>query len=194
MPVRVEKIIGSLPSTLDENTLYFVRTGTGFSLYFTDATGMIAHNLNSDNIAILNTQIKKLVEQNEVVIVGDSLEVAIGKLQTQLIQLAQYNPKIYNANGLLDSPKIFVGKAIAADGIWTLDISAAKFKTIYAVETTAEATGTNAGARRISGIAQNGISLNQLAGFMVKSDSAGLLAAMTLVNGEGPVYVTVYGD
>ena len=194
MPVRVEKIIGSLPSALDENTLYFVRTGTGFSLYFTDATGMIAHNLNSDNIAILNTQIKKLVEQNEVVIVGDSLEVAIGKLQTQLIQLTQYNPKIYTANGLLDSPKIFVGKAIADAGVWTLDISAAKFKTIYAVETTAEATDTNAGARRISGIAQNGISLNRLTGFMVKTDSAGLLAAMTLVNGGGPVYVTVYGD
>ena len=118
MTVRVEKIIGSLPSTLDENTLYFVRTGTGFSLYFTDATGMIAHNLNSDNIAILNTQIKNLVEQNTV-----------------------------------------------------------------------------AGARRISGIAQNGISLNQLAGFMVTTaSSAGLLAATTLVSGDGPVYVTVYGD
>lgn len=76
---------------------------------------MIAHNLNSDNIAILNTQIKNLVEQNTV-----------------------------------------------------------------------------AGARRISGIAQNGISLNQLAGFMVTTNSAGLLAVMTLVSGDGPVYVTVY--
>lgn len=47
MPVmRFEKVVGSLPPTLAPNTLYAVRTGAGFDLYVSDATGSIAHSLN----------------------------------------------------------------------------------------------------------------------------------------------------
>lgn len=48
MPVmRFEKVVGALPSTLTPNTLYAVRTGAGFDLYASDATGSIAHSLNA---------------------------------------------------------------------------------------------------------------------------------------------------
>ncbi len=45
--IRFEKVVGSLPATIQPNTVYAVRTGSGFDLYITDATGGIAHTLNS---------------------------------------------------------------------------------------------------------------------------------------------------
>lgn len=42
----VQKVIGSLPSVLAPNTFYAVRVGTGYDLYLSDATGMVAHRLN----------------------------------------------------------------------------------------------------------------------------------------------------
>lgn len=44
---RAEKVVASLPSTLAPDTLYVVRTGVGFDLYVSDATGSIAHPLNA---------------------------------------------------------------------------------------------------------------------------------------------------
>jgi hypothetical protein len=47
MPMmRFEKVVGSLPATLTPDTLYMVRTGAGFDLYVSDATGSIAHPVN----------------------------------------------------------------------------------------------------------------------------------------------------
>ena len=44
--IRFEKVVASLPSKLEPNTIYFVRVGTGFDLYVSDATGKISHKLN----------------------------------------------------------------------------------------------------------------------------------------------------
>ena len=44
--LRFAKVVSSLPSTLVPNTVYFVRTGAGFDLRVTDATGSIAYDLN----------------------------------------------------------------------------------------------------------------------------------------------------
>ncbi len=41
------KVVGSLPGTLAPNTLYLVRTGVGFALYCSDATGTVAHPINA---------------------------------------------------------------------------------------------------------------------------------------------------
>ena len=43
---RAQKVVSSLPATLQANTLYFVRIGSGFDLYCSDQTGSIAHKIN----------------------------------------------------------------------------------------------------------------------------------------------------
>lgn len=49
---RAQKVISSLPAILQANTLYFVRTGSGFDLYCSDQTGSIAHKLNDGDAPI----------------------------------------------------------------------------------------------------------------------------------------------
>lgn len=49
---RAQKVVSSLPVTLQANTLYFVRTGNGFDLYCSDQTGTIAHKLNDGDAPI----------------------------------------------------------------------------------------------------------------------------------------------
>ncbi len=49
--IRFAKVVASLPATLDPDTLYLVRTGAGFDLYCSDATGSIAHAVNPGSIA-----------------------------------------------------------------------------------------------------------------------------------------------
>lgn len=46
--IRFEKLIHSLPSReeLKPNTVYYVRAGSGFDTYVSDATGQVAHRLN----------------------------------------------------------------------------------------------------------------------------------------------------
>lgn len=46
-PLPLKKVISSLPENLEANTLYFVRTGYGFSIFLTDMTGRFAHRLNA---------------------------------------------------------------------------------------------------------------------------------------------------
>lgn len=46
MTFRVEKVVGALPGTIVPNTVYVVRTGSGFDLYVSDTTGSVAHALN----------------------------------------------------------------------------------------------------------------------------------------------------
>lgn len=45
--IRFAKVVSSLPGTLDPDTLYLVRVGTGFDLYASDATGSIAYPVNA---------------------------------------------------------------------------------------------------------------------------------------------------
>ena len=44
--IRFHKVVASLPTTLDPDTLYMVRAGEGFDLYMSDSTGSIAHPIN----------------------------------------------------------------------------------------------------------------------------------------------------
>ncbi|MGM0517893.1 MAG: hypothetical protein ACQER6_09870 [Pseudomonadota bacterium] len=43
---RAEKVVSSLPDPLEPDTVYYVRTGDGFDMYVSDATGSVAHALN----------------------------------------------------------------------------------------------------------------------------------------------------
>ena len=44
--LKARKEVAALPSLLEANTIYVIRTGMGFDLYITDNTGSIAHKLN----------------------------------------------------------------------------------------------------------------------------------------------------
>lgn len=45
--LHMHKVVAALPGTLTPNTVYAVRTGAGFDLYISDATGAVAHQVNS---------------------------------------------------------------------------------------------------------------------------------------------------
>lgn len=45
---KAKKVIANLPSTLEPDTVYYVRTGVGFDTYLTDSTGNVAHKLNAN--------------------------------------------------------------------------------------------------------------------------------------------------
>lgn len=45
--VTHRKEVASLPSKLEPDTIYYVRTGNGFDLYVSDATGAAAHKINT---------------------------------------------------------------------------------------------------------------------------------------------------
>lgn len=45
--VRFHKVVSALPSPLEKDGLYLVRTGEGFDLYASDSTGAIAHKVNT---------------------------------------------------------------------------------------------------------------------------------------------------
>lgn len=55
--VRFHKVIASLPESISPNTLYFVRVGSGFDLYTSDATGQIAHKLNIPESGLKETEL-----------------------------------------------------------------------------------------------------------------------------------------
>jgi hypothetical protein len=56
---KTHKVISTLPSQLEADSIYAVRVGVGFDLYITDTTGSIAHKVNEiTSSGILN----KLVE------------------------------------------------------------------------------------------------------------------------------------
>jgi hypothetical protein len=46
-PINFYKEVASLPSTLEPNSFYLVRRGTGFDLHATDSSGLLAHKLNN---------------------------------------------------------------------------------------------------------------------------------------------------
>lgn len=47
---KAHKVVSALPSTLEADTVYFVRTGAGFDLFVSDTTGNIAYAVNADTL------------------------------------------------------------------------------------------------------------------------------------------------
>lgn len=45
--IKIDKVVSVLPNPLVPDTVYAIRSGAGFDLYFSDVTGAIAHPLNS---------------------------------------------------------------------------------------------------------------------------------------------------
>lgn len=50
--VKFHKVVGSLPGNLEANSVYFLRTGAGFSIHITNDLGKVeAYNLNTSSVA-----------------------------------------------------------------------------------------------------------------------------------------------
>ena len=50
--VKFHKVVGSLPGNLEANSVYFLRTGAGFSIHITNDIGQVeAYNLNTPSVA-----------------------------------------------------------------------------------------------------------------------------------------------
>ena len=50
--IKFHKVVGSLPGTLEANSVYFLRTGAGFSIHITNDLGQVeAYNLNTSSVA-----------------------------------------------------------------------------------------------------------------------------------------------
>jgi len=45
--LKIHKVVSLLPNPLEPNAIYAVRSGQGFDLYISDATGSVAHKINS---------------------------------------------------------------------------------------------------------------------------------------------------
>lgn len=103
------------------------------------------------------------------------------------------NTTLYNGTSEVQKAKIFTTIVTAVDGAWSVDYAHVGFTEIFSISAIGQATGTALGDRNIACVANNGWSLTGCSGHLMSSNSAGLLAAMTLVNGTGEVHVTVYG-
>ena len=63
---RIYKVVSALPGTLEPDSVYAVRTGVGFDLYISDATGTVAHKVNSGSDADRNLIADRLVQSASV--------------------------------------------------------------------------------------------------------------------------------
>jgi hypothetical protein len=68
----VQKVVSSLPATLDPNTIYLVRVGVGFDLYVSDSLGQIAHKSNSpqSDFAQTNTAAVDFIKNKPTTLAG----------------------------------------------------------------------------------------------------------------------------
>lgn len=58
------KVISSVPTQVDPNTLYFVRVGAGFDLYCSDTTGGIAFKINDPTPPNVTTKFAAAIGDN----------------------------------------------------------------------------------------------------------------------------------
>ena len=104
---------------------------------------------------------------------------------------------VYNASGVLStSPKIFVGNTTAnSGGDWSIDYSHVGFTEIPTVIAMGQNVGTSLADKRFTSLNQNQPTKTGCSGKLLSSSSssAGLLAAMTMVHGAGPVHVVAIG-
>lgn len=106
------------------------------------------------------------------------------------------NTTHYDSAGIVQNVKQFhtVVSVTGAGGVFTVNYEHVGFTRILNVQVTAEASGTALADRRLADIKLNGVTTSQLTGDIMSASSAGLLAAMTLVEaGAGKLHITVTG-
>lgn len=105
---RANKVVSALPGTLDPDTLYLVRTGAGFDFYCSDATGGVAHKLNSSagmDIELFTVQNARRLAPTTPVVIGTAIPDALAGTTWQAGHC-----RLYPTNG-----NIFT---LQSDGTW----------------------------------------------------------------------------
>lgn len=106
----------------------------------------------------------------------------------------QSSRKIFTVDGEVTQPiKEFIARVTATDGKWSIDYSSVGFTKILSVQATGISSGTALADKRFISINQDQPTLTSCSGSMSSSSSAGLLAAMTMVNGDGDLYLHIVG-
>lgn len=76
--IRVEKVVGSLPSVLKADTIYYVRVGSGFDTYLTNSAGIVvAYPLNNTPKIPILTKTPSNTNTGDIWIVEDNVEEAV---------------------------------------------------------------------------------------------------------------------
>lgn len=158
--------------------------GADVERYIWDTTDNVWVVQRGDVAPITASQIKLLYESNPDTNVFTDAE----KSKLENVSVEYYTPE-----GLVRSPKEFNAVVEASGGAWTCNYAIANFTKIHCIQVTAISTGGGAD-RKIASIGPTPPSLTGCSGVMMSATSAGLLAAMTLLNASGEVYVTVKGE
>lgn len=74
--LRVEKVVGDVPGTLEPDCVYAVRAGAGYDLRVSDMTGSVAHKLNLDTAQLLSIPDADDVPEYVLVIQGGEVRKA----------------------------------------------------------------------------------------------------------------------
>ncbi len=86
--IKYHKVVASLPGTLDANSVYYVRVGTGVDVYVSNDMGIVtAYALNPPSAGtILATELVGLdtAATPSAIVNGDTIIDALGKIQAQL--------------------------------------------------------------------------------------------------------------
>ena len=104
---------------------------------------------------------------------------------------------VYDASGVLStSPKIFIGNTTAnSGGDWSIDFSHVGFTEIPMVVAMGKNVGTASADKRFASLNQNQPTKTGCSGKLLSSASAsaGLLTAITMLHGAGPVNIVAIG-
>ena len=114
----------------------------------------------------------------------------------QIIALNGKSVTFYDDNGVVENVKQYctVISLTAALGEFSINYAHVGFTRILNVQLTGEASGTALADRRLADVKLNGVSTTKLDGHFMSASSAGLLAAMTLVNADvGKIHITITG-
>ena len=153
-------------------------------------------SMDADLIEISKVEGNKIEAKEDGLYYSEaSLKIEIGNTYATKVSV-ESTPKViaYGSNGVLPNVKIFTTVVQAgSNGAWTVDYSHVGFTNTPVVTVSGRAVGTALGDRRFASLGVNQPTKTSCSGILLSSSSAGLLAAMIMVTGEGQVSVVAIG-
>lgn len=124
--LKIYKVVAVLPSVLEADTLYMVRTGIGFDMYLTENTGTVAYKSNSNSsgtiIATISQDLGYPAKQSGTFLITGLSGLTVGK-QVVISQFADDNLEMdsINCSGqVIDAAtiKVFYNSRFPVGGIY----------------------------------------------------------------------------